>query len=155
MVKKYIISSMVIASVMALAAVPVFSQDTGAAKDEKAPAVATPAVQTSAQAAAPAPAEASKMADLSIYGEIQGVNASANSVSVQYYDYDNDEEKTVEIASDTNTKFENVKSVADIKKGDWADVTYAAAGGKNTAKMISVEKEEPAAEETAPATAEE
>ena len=157
--KKCVISLMVITVVMVLAAIPVFSQgNTGATKEEKAPAATTPAPQAApAQvvATAPAPAETPKAADLSIYGEIQAVNVATNSMSIQYYDYDNDEEKTLEIATDGNTKLENVKSVGDIKKGDWADVTYTNAGGKNTAKMLSVEKEEPATGETAPATAEE
>ena len=41
--------------------------------------------------------------------------------------------------------------INEIKKGDWVDVNYTAAGGKNTARVVSVEKEEPAADETAPA----
>ena len=110
----------------------------------------------SAPAAPVAPdQEAAKTNELSIYGEVQAVNSSTNSATVQYYDYDNDEEKTIEITLDKDTKLENAKILTDMKKGDWAVVTYIVSGSKNVAKLVSVEKEEPAAEENAPAAAEE
>ena len=59
--------------------------------------------------------------------------------------------RILEVATDKDSKLENVKAIGEIKKGDWADITYSVAGGKNVAKMVSVEKEEPAAEENAPA----
>jgi len=81
--------------------------------------------------------------EMSIYGEIQSVSAEgAGSMTVQYYDYDADDEKTIVMALDANTKLENAGSVADIKKGDWADVTYSSDGAKNKALSIIVEKEE-------------
>jgi len=49
---------------------------------------------------------------------------------------------------------ENAKAIGDIKKGDWVDITYTTSAGKNLAKAVSVEKEEPAQEETAPTTEE-
>ncbi len=103
---------------------------------------------------ATAPAEpAAKTNELSIYGEVQAVNIQAASISVQYYDYDNDEEKTLEVSLDKDSKLENVKAIGEVKKGDWVDVTYAVIAGKNTAKMISVEKEELSAEDNAPVNA--
>ncbi len=106
------------------------------------------------QGGTPPSAAAAKEADqpkeLSIYGEVQSVNAASNSIAVQYYDYDNDEEKTLEISLDKDSKLENVKAIDGIKKGDWADITYTATGGRNIAKMISVETEEPAAGDNAP-----
>jgi hypothetical protein len=143
--KRYAIFGVAILIVALLSVIPAFSQeDAKSGKAETAPA------------AAPVPApEAAKTGDLSIYGEIQAVNVSTSSMTVQYYDYDNDEEKSVEIVVDKDTKLENVKAIDEIKKGDWVDVTYASVGGKNTAKMVSVEKEEPAMQESAPATAEE
>ena len=113
----------------------------------------TKAAAPAETAAAPTPATAAP-ADMSIYGEVQAVNAQGSAMTVQYYDYDNDEEKSIDITIDSASKLENAKSVADIKKGDWVDVTYAAGAGKNTAKAVSVEKEEPATDEDAP-TAEE
>ena len=64
-------------------------------------------------------------------------------MSIQYYDYDSDTEKTTEVATGPDTKIENVKAIGDIKKGDWADVTYAVSGAKNVARLVSVEREEP------------
>lgn len=88
----------------------------------------------------------------SIYGEVQSVDTEgAGSLTVQYYDYDADDEKTITIALDTNTKLENANSAADIKKGDWADVVYSTSDGKNKAISVIVEKEEEAA---APAASE-
>jgi hypothetical protein len=84
-----------------------------------------------------APAE-----ELSIYGEVLASDAQAGTISVQYYDYDTDEEKTMEIVFDKDTKLENAASVADIKKGDWVDVTYAMSADKHLAKSVFVEKED-------------
>lgn len=86
--------------------------------------------------------EADTVKELSVYGEVQDVSQASNSISVQYYDYDSDEEKMIELVSDSNTKIENAASLAEITKGSWVDVIYAAAGGKNIAKSILVEKEE-------------
>ncbi|MDO8535474.1 MAG: hypothetical protein Q7S30_00445 [Candidatus Omnitrophota bacterium] len=164
--KKYFVCIAVISAVMALSAISAFSQDPQApAKDnntapaqEAQEAVVQPAQAVTATPAAPvAPAEtAAKTNELSIYGEVQAVNVQASSISVQYYDYDNDEEKTLEVSLDKDSKLENAKAIGDVKKGDWVDVTYTVIGGKNTAKTVSVETEEPAAEDSTPVdTAEE
>jgi len=89
--------------------------------------------------------------DLSIYGEVQAADGAAQTITVQYYDYDADEEKTISISCDPATKFENAASVADMKKGDWTDVTYILKDGKAVAKSVVVEKEE--IEATQPAIA--
>ena len=143
--KRYIIYGMITAIVMALAIMPACSQENKPVKEENAPLPAP----TTASAL-----ETAKTGELSIYGEVQGYNASTNSMSVQYYDYDNDEEKTVEITVDKDTKLENFSSIDELRKGDWVDINYASVGGKNIAKMVSVEKEEPSAEETASDAAE-
>lgn len=106
-------------------------------------------VDTSAAAQAPKPAgEApaqpdSQAKEIAIYGEIQSVNAAANTLTIQYYDYDSDSEKTSEIVAGNDTKIENARAIGDIKKGDWADVTYIVTAGRNMARLITVEKEEP------------
>ena len=153
--KKYFVCITVVYAIIALSAISAFSQDSKApAKDDtattqaQAPAPQATAVQTPQAAPAETPA---KTNELSIYGEVQAVNVQAASMSVQYYDYDNDEEKTLEVSLDKDSKLENVKSIAEVKKGDWVDVTYTVTGGKNTAKVVSVETEEPAAETSAPA----
>ena len=94
--------------------------------------------------AAPAATTAVQPQEISIYGEVKAVNPTTSSMAVQYYDYDSDEEKTVEITSDSNTKMENAATINDIKQGNWADVIYTVTNGKNIAKSIIVEKEEDA-----------
>jgi hypothetical protein len=153
--RRYFIYAAVISTIMTLTLTCLFAQGEGPqAASKNAEAQAGVAAQQTEAGTVPAPEvkeEEPKMSELSIYGEVQSVNVSANSMSVQYYDYDNDEEKTAEITLDSNSKLENVKAIGEIKKGDWVDVAYTSAAGKNTAKMVSVEKEEPAQEESAPA----
>lgn len=153
--KVFILSALLIT---ALIAIPAFSQDNPlpaqntesqkpAQEDSTAPAAAMPAVP-----AAPAVKEEMPAAkEMSIYGEVQVMNAAASSLTVQYYDYDSDEEKTIEIVADKDTKIENAAAIANIVKGDWVDTTYVIADGKNVAKSIIIEKEEK--EEEKPADA--
>ena len=109
----------------------------------------TPQVATEAPALAPAASEKSAQPEeISIYGEIKAVNQAASSVTIQYYDYDSDQEKSIEITADTNTKMENAATINDIKQGNWADVIYAIINGKNIAKSIIVEKEDDTPAET-------
>lgn len=164
-----VIYVMVVVLAVSLFAIQAFSQENmkqesakeGQTQGAASQAPAAPAAPAAAAPAAPAPAsaapaqEAQRVSELSIYGEVQAVNVQTNSITAQYYDYDNDEEKSIEISLDKDTKLENVKAIEEIKKGDWADVTYVAAGGKSMAKSVSIEKEEPAQEENAPAPAEE
>lgn len=88
--------------------------------------------------------------ETSIYGEVQSVNAQTNTISVQYYDYDSDEEKIIDIVSGKDTKIENAAGVGEINKGDWVDVAFEAIDGRNMAKSIMVEKEEAGAAEPMP-----
>ena len=65
----------------------------------------TPQVAAETPALAPAASEKSAQPEeISIYGEIKAVNQAASSITVQYYDYDSDQEKSIEIIADTNTK---------------------------------------------------
>lgn len=142
---RYFVCLIAVVVMATLVTVPVFSQSE---PGKEAAPVGTPA--------ATAPGEESpEVSELSIYGEVQAVNASANSLTVQYYDYDNDAEKTIDVVLDKDTKLENAAAITDIKKGDWTDITYVTSGGKNMAKLVSVEKEEVAAGENAPAADEE
>ena len=149
--KKCFVCVVVASMVMVLLTIPAFSQDPQAsAKDDQAPVQAPQ--EAPAQASQTAPAEVVvKTSELSIYGEVQAINAQAASMTVQYYDYDNDKEKALEVALDKDSKLENVKAIDEVKKGDWVDVTYTATGGKNIIRNISVEKGEPVQEENAPA----
>lgn len=110
--------------------------------------------QVAGETAAPAQTESVKAAnpeEVSIYGEIKSANIAANSITVQYYDYESDNEKSVEIIADNNTKIEGVPSINSIKQDNWADINYTVVNGKNIAKSIIVEKEDDAATE-APAS---
>ena len=107
----------------------------------------TPQVSTEVPAVAPAASEKSAPPEeISIYGEIKAVNQAASSIMVQYYDYDSDQEKSIEITADTNTKIENAATITNIKQDSWADVIYAIINGKTIAKSIVVEKEDAPAE---------
>ena len=121
-----------------------YSQDNQSSSGQDTSQVAT-------EAPALAPAASNKSAqpeEISIYGEIKAVNQAASSVTIQYYDYDSDQEKSIEIAADTNTKIENAATITNIKQGNWADVIYVIINGKNIAKSIVVEKEEDTPAET-------
>jgi hypothetical protein len=101
-----------------------------AAKSEAAPAKAEPAAKAEPEEEA-------------IYGEVLAVNEADGSMTVQYYDYDADEEKNLEVGIDKATKFENAAALKDVKKGDWVDVSYLpSASAKKTAKSVKVEKAE-------------
>ena len=103
------------------------------------------------EAAQPPPEAVAKGAqEMSIYGEVQAINAEAGSMTVQYYDYDTDEEKTTEIVLNKATKLENAPALSDLKKGDWVDVVYVVSDGKNTASSVIVEKEDEITSEPAP-----
>jgi len=157
--KRYGLICALALALVALLIVPAFSQETeqtaapaetATMSQEEAPAAAE-AAASAPVAAAP---EAAQPKDVSIYGEVLVVNAAANMLSVQYYDYDSDEERTVELSMGADTKLENAASLNDVKKGDWVDAVYTSAGGKNAAKSVMVEKEEAApAPEAVPAPA--
>ena len=159
--RRYFIYAAVISTIMTLTLTCLSAQGVGAqTASNNEEAQAGVAAQQTEAGTVPAPEagqvkeEAPRMIELSIYGEVQNVNAQANSMTVQYYDYDNDEEKTAEITLDSNSKLENVNAIGEVKKGDWVDITYTSTAGKNMAKLVSVEKEEPAQEESAPAVEE-
>ena len=127
----FIMISMLI-SATAISAFSQAAQPVSEGAKEEAPVPA-------ASPAAPQPKE------IAIYGEVQAANAALNTLTVQYYDYDSDSDRTAEIAIGKDSKLVNATALADIKKGDWVDVTYIVADGKNVARMVAVEKEEPAA----------
>ena len=64
-------------------------------------------------------------------------------------DYESDNEKSIEIIADNNTKMEGAPAISDIKQGNWADINYTVVNGKNIAKSIVVEKDDTATEKPA------
>ena len=154
--KKCFVCIAVISAIIVLSAISAFSEGPQtSAKDDTVPAQGTQVVAVQTPVGFPVEA-AAKTNEISIYGEVQAVNVQTASISVQYYDYDNDEEKTLEVSLDKDSKLENVKAIDEVKKGDWVDVTYTATGGKNIARNVSVETEDVSAEDNTPVdTAEE
>ncbi len=135
---KHIVYVLPIVLIISLSANLTFSQENQMTPSKEATESNAPTVKEE-----PAPATN----EISIYGEVQKTDATANSLSVQYYDYDTDEEKTIDIALTKDTRLENAASITDIKKGDWVDVTYVVSDSKNIAKSVALEKEETATEE--------
>ncbi|MDD3905809.1 MAG: hypothetical protein PHS46_04650 [Candidatus Omnitrophica bacterium] len=123
--KKYVLSVLLLAG---LFAIPGYCQDN------------QPPAETVGQP--PAVIQPVQPQEMAIYGEVKTVNTAADSITVQYYDYDSDEEKIIEIAIDGTTKIENASTVNDIKQGNWTDVIYSVVDGKNIARSVIVEKEE-------------
>jgi len=144
-----------VCALVLLIAVPVFSEDASSTKTpapaKEAPAatpVATPAASPVAvPVTAPVPEAMPQAKETAIYGEVQTIDAAANILAVQYYDYDSDSEKTSDISINVDTKLENVSTLGDVKKGDWVDVSYTVIDAKNVAKSIVVEKEDTTAAE--------
>jgi len=125
---------------VSLFALPGYSQENA---NTEAPAPTAPE-------ASPGPDQSSQVKEIAIYGEVQSVDTAKGVLAVQYYDYDSDSEKTSEVVIDSTTKMENAATLADVKKGDWVDVTYTVKDGIKAARVVTVEKEElPATEEAA------
>ncbi|MFH0918268.1 MAG: hypothetical protein V1830_03945 [Candidatus Omnitrophota bacterium] len=78
-----------------------------------------------------------------LWGEVLVVNSKDKTIQVKYVDYDSDTEKEIIINADTQTIYENVKSLEQIKSQDTISVDYVfGKDGSNLAKNISVEKPE-------------
>lgn len=78
-----------------------------------------------------------------LWGEVSSIDIQKGELSVQYLDYDTDQDKEVTVEADDKTTYENVSSLIDIKPGDTVSVDYLSfPDEKNVAKKISVEKPE-------------
>jgi hypothetical protein len=74
-------------------------------------------------------------------GEVIGVDSSAGTISVSYYDFESDELNDIDIVVTGQTEFEGVNSLSGIESGDYVDVDYVVSPeGKNVARLIAVEK---------------
>ncbi|MFA6142030.1 MAG: hypothetical protein WC738_01900 [Candidatus Omnitrophota bacterium] len=142
----------VVVLIASLFTIPAFSQndkqETGKSQEAGKPVeVAAPKEQ-----AVPAPVlpgtdaentlQTTQPEEMSIYGEVKSLDDATNSIKLQYYDYDNDEEKTADIILEKDTKMENAQSLHDIRVGDWIDAIYVTKNGKDIARSVIVEKEE-------------
>jgi len=78
-----------------------------------------------------------------VWGEVVSADAASNSLSVKYLDYETDTEKEMTIVSDSQTTYENIKGVAELKPKDNVSIDYIVSpAGRNIAKNISLEKPE-------------
>ncbi len=78
-----------------------------------------------------------------LWGEVKSVDASQQELTVNYLDYESDNEKEVKVLTDEKTNFENIKALADIKVKDTVSVDYVLTpDNKYLAKLVSVEKPE-------------
>lgn len=138
-----------LAAIITLFTIPAFSQED---KKPQAETVAAPpaAVLAPQEQAAPVlpgtdsenTLQTTQPEEMSIYGEVKSLDDAANSIKLQYYDYDNDEEKTADIVLEKDTKMENAQSLHDIRVGDWVDAIYVTKNDKDIARSVIVEKEE-------------
>ena len=78
-----------------------------------------------------------------VWGPVISVDSQKNEIKIKYFDYENDQEKEMTVATDEKTGFENIKSLDEIKVNDALSIDYVISpDGKNTARNISVEKPE-------------
>jgi len=154
MKKSYSILALVMA--LGLITIPVFSQEDKKPQSETitAPAaiVAVPQGQATPEQIVQTPIlpgtepentlQVTQPEEMSIYGEVKSLDEATSSIKLQYYDYDNDEEKTADVVLEKDTKLENAQGLHDIRVGDWVDAVYVTKDGKNIARSVIVEKEE-------------
>lgn len=57
------------------------------------------------------------------YGEVASIDAAASTISITEYDYEKDEDVNKTYKVDKAAAFENVKSLAEVKTGDWVALT--------------------------------
>lgn len=90
-----------------------------------------------------------------LWGEVTAVDIAKQQITVKYLDYETDTEKEMVVTADSQTKYENVNSIEEIKAQDALSVDYITSDNNNIAKVISVEKTENIeglTEETPPTT---
>jgi len=86
------------------------------------------------------------------YGEVVSVDVNAGTLIITEYDYEKDEDINNTYAIDKAATYENVKSLAEVKAGDWVALTLKpGAGSMNIAISVYVERYD-IGEEMAPAT---
>lgn len=78
-----------------------------------------------------------------LWGEVVSVDIQNKELTVNYLDYETDQEREIKIVVDNNTTYENAKELLDIKPKDPISIDYMTnSEGKNIARNISIEKPE-------------
>ena len=84
------------------------------------------------------------------YGEVVSVDVNAGTLAITEYDYEKDEDVNNTYTIDKAATYENVKSLAEVKAGDWVALTLKPGeGSANIATSVYVERYD-IGEETAP-----
>lgn len=118
--KKAILLGMVLGIILIAACANTYAEETAA---------------TITPAATPAP-EAQEA-----YGEVVSVDANAGSVIITEYDYEKDEDVSNKYNIDKAATYENVKSLSEVKAGDWVALTVKPQKeGGNIATSVYVER---------------
>ena len=77
-----------------------------------------------------------------VWGEVTNVDVPAKTLTLEYLDYETDQERAVILAVDDSTVYDNVKSLDEIRVKDNLSIDYFSKNGKSVAKSISLEKSE-------------
>lgn len=90
---------------------------------------------------APVPEAAPAMEGQEAYGEVVSVDANAGTVAITEYDYEKDQDINKTYTVDKAATYENVKSLNEIKVGDWVALTLKPEKeGVNIATSVYVER---------------
>ncbi|MFA5063641.1 MAG: hypothetical protein WC578_06205 [Candidatus Omnitrophota bacterium] len=77
-----------------------------------------------------------------VWGEVTSVDVSAKTLTLEYLDYETDQEREIILSVDDSTAYDNVKSLEEIRVKDNLSIDYFFKNGKSLAKSISLEKSE-------------
>jgi hypothetical protein len=77
-----------------------------------------------------------------VWGEVKSVDGAASTLTVTYMDYQTNEEKELSLTTDSQTEFEGVKDLSEIKTGNTSSIDYIVKDGKNIVRHISIEEME-------------
>lgn len=86
--------------------------------------------------------EAAVVEDLQeAYGEVVSIDAAAGTITITEYDYEKDEDVNKAYKIDNAAAYENVKSLSEVKVGDWVALTLKTQkDGTNLATSVYVER---------------
>ncbi len=78
-----------------------------------------------------------------LWGEVSYLDIPNNKITINYFDYETDSEKSEKVSVDGNTKYENIKSLNEIKLNDAISIDYTISpDGRHIAKNIRIERPE-------------
>ena len=111
-----------------------------------------------AQEAQPAPAPVPEVAPAvegqEAYGEVVSIDVKAGTIAITEYDYEKDQDINKTYTIDKAATYENVKSLGEIKVGDWVALTLKPEKeGANIAASVYVERYDIGEEAMPPAPA--